>query len=169
MKCEEKIEIRVCIKVRVALQISPKEIFAEMCHIYGSSGVNLRTVFHWVKKFHRGQCSLKDSNRPGMPVVAATKEKHWCHEAYGQYTISKIGILEGTVHHILADCLKLNNLCNRWASYMYTLTPDQKSKGLECSKKKNCWKKYKNCNPNKISEFLTGDENWVNSFEPSDA
>ena len=73
MKCERKIEIRAYIKAWVALHITPKEIFSESCCIHGSSAVTLRKVFLWVKKFQGGQCSLKDSNHPGSPVVAETK------------------------------------------------------------------------------------------------
>ena len=51
MKQEEKIEIRAYIKAQVALHISPKEIFSELCPIDGSSAVMLRTVYYWVIKF----------------------------------------------------------------------------------------------------------------------
>ena len=72
-----------------------------------------------------------------------------------------MGISEGTVHHILTDHLKLKKLCGRWVPDL--LTPDQMSKGLECAKK--LLKKYKNCNPNEISELRTGDETWMYYFE----
>ena len=74
MKREEKIRIRAYIKARVALHISPKEIFSELCRIHGSTAVTLRTVFRWIKTFQWGQRSFKDSNRPGRPLVAATKK-----------------------------------------------------------------------------------------------
>lgn len=42
MKTEEKSEIRAYIKARFALEVAPKYIHAEMCHIYGNSVVTLR-------------------------------------------------------------------------------------------------------------------------------
>ena len=41
-------EIRAYIRARVALHISAKEIFSELCRIHGSAAVTLRTVFRWV-------------------------------------------------------------------------------------------------------------------------
>ena len=81
-------------------------------------------------------------------------------EEAGWYTFSQIahtiGISEGTIHHILTDHLKLKKFCARWVPHL--LTPNQKSKHLRVHEKTA--EKYKNYNPFKISNLLTGDENF---------
>ena len=69
-----------------------------------------------VRKFQWVQCSLKDSNRPGRPVVVATKKNidamRRLVEEDSRYTISQTAhTIEGTVHHILNDRLKLKKVC----------------------------------------------------------
>ena len=65
-------EIRVYIKNRSKLGITSKEIFEELCTVYGQNEVSYSTVTRWVKKFKTGIETVKDGARPGRSRDAAT-------------------------------------------------------------------------------------------------
>ena len=56
---DQKIEIRSCIKCRIMLNIDSKQIFNELCGIYGPQTISIRTDFRWVKAFKAGKFLLK--------------------------------------------------------------------------------------------------------------
>ena len=73
---DQKTEIRSYIKCRIRLNIDSKQIFNELCGIYGPqiiSMLSMRTVFRWVKTFKAGKFSLEDDTRPGRPKTSVTK------------------------------------------------------------------------------------------------
>ena len=65
----QKTEIRSYIKCRIRLNIDSKQIFNELCGIYGPQ----TTVFRWVKAFKAGKFSVEDDTRPGRPKTSVTK------------------------------------------------------------------------------------------------
>ena len=70
---DQKTEIRSYIKCRIRLNIDSKQIFNELCGIYGPQTISVRTVFRWVKAFKAGKFSVKDDTRPGRPKTSVTK------------------------------------------------------------------------------------------------
>ena len=56
---DQKTEIRSYIKCRIRLNIDSKQIFNELCGIYGPQIISLSAVFRWVKAFKAGKFLLK--------------------------------------------------------------------------------------------------------------
>ena len=53
-------EIRSYIKCHIRLNIDSKQIFNELCGIYGPQTISMRTVFRLVKAFKAGKLSVED-------------------------------------------------------------------------------------------------------------
>ena len=70
---DQKTEIRSYIKCRIRLNIHSKQIFNELCGIYGPQTISMRTVFRWVKAFKARKFSVEDDTRPGRPKTSVTK------------------------------------------------------------------------------------------------
>ena len=70
---DQKTEIRSYIKCRIRLNINSKQIFNELCGIYGPQTISIRTVFRWVKAFKAGIFSVEDDTRPGRPKTSVTR------------------------------------------------------------------------------------------------
>ena len=72
------------------------------------------------------------------------------------------GISEGSVHTSLKKRLDSRKVCSRWVPHL--ITEEQKTQRLKCARE--LVKTYKGCNRRVISNLLTGDETWVQMFEP---
>ena len=70
---DQKTEICSYIKCRISLNIDSKQIFNELCGIYGPHTISMPTVFRWVKAFKAGKFSVDDDTRPGRPKTSVTK------------------------------------------------------------------------------------------------
>ena len=70
---DQKTEIRSYIKCRIRLNIDSKQIFNELCGIYGPQTISLRTVFRRVKALKARKFSVEDDTRPGRPKPSVTK------------------------------------------------------------------------------------------------
>ena len=70
---DQKTDLRSYIKCRIKLNIDSKQIFNELCGIYGSPTISVRTVFRWVKAFKAGKFPVEDDTRPGRPKTSVTK------------------------------------------------------------------------------------------------
>ena len=69
---DQKTEICSYIKCRIRLNIDSKQIFNELCGIYGPQIISMCTVFRWVKAF-KGKFSVEDDTHPGKPKTSVTK------------------------------------------------------------------------------------------------
>ena len=56
---DQKTEIRSYIKCRIRLNIDSKQIFNELCGIYGPQTISMPTVIRWVKASKAGNFLLK--------------------------------------------------------------------------------------------------------------
>ena len=70
---DQKTEIRSYIKCHIRLNIDSKQIFNELCGIYGPQTISMHTVFRWVKAFKAGKFSVEDDTHPGRPKTSVTK------------------------------------------------------------------------------------------------
>ena len=161
---DQKTEIRSYIKCRIRLNIDSKQIFNELCGIYGPQTISMRTVFRWVKAFKAGKFSVEDDTHPGRPKTSVTKANiaavKIVVEQDARLSVKDIasctGISEGSVQTILKKCLDLRKVCGRWV--LHLLTEEQKTQRLKCARE--LLKTYKGCKSRAISNFLTGDETW---------
>ena len=61
---DQKTEIRSYIKCRIRLNIDSKQIFDELCVMYGPQTISIRTVLRWIKALKAGKFSVEDDTRP---------------------------------------------------------------------------------------------------------
>ena len=125
-----KTEIRSYIKCRIRLNIDSKQIFNELCGIYGPQTISTRTVFRWVKA---GKFSIEDDTHPGRPKTSVTKantaavkivveqDARLCVKGIARCT----GISKGSVQTIQKKRLDLRKVCARWVPHL--LTEEQKT------------------------------------------
>ena len=105
----QKTEIRRYIKCRIRLNIDSKQIFNELCYIYGPQTISMRTGFRWVKAFEAGKFSVEDDTRPGRSKASVTKANIAAVKIVVEQdarlsvkdTASCTGISEGSVQTIL--------------------------------------------------------------------
>ena len=167
---DQKTEICSSIKCRIKFNIDSKQIFNELCVIYGPQTISMRTVFRWVKAFKAGEFSVEDDSRPRRPKTSVTKaniaDVKIVVEQDARLSVKDIGsctgISEGSVQTILKKRLDLRKDCARWVPHL--LTEEPKTQCLICARE--LLKTYKGCNSRVISNLLTGDETWVHMFEP---
>ena len=162
---DQKTEIRSYIKCRIRLNRVSKQIFNELCSIYGPQTISMRTVFRVVKAFKAGKFSVKDNTLTGRPKTSVTKANiaavKIVVEQDARLSVKDIasctGISEGSVQTILKKRLNLRKVCARWVPHL--LIEEQKTQHLKCARE--LLKTYKGCNCRVISNLLTGDETWV--------
>ena len=167
---DQKTEIRSHIKCRIRLNIDSKQIFNELCGIYGPQTISMRAVCRWVKAFKAGKFSVEDYTRPVRPKTSVTKANNTVLKIVVEqdarlsvkYIASFTGISENSVQTILKKRLDLRKVCARRVPHL--LTEEQKTQRLISARE--LWKTYKGCNSRIISNLLTGDETWVHMFEP---
>ena len=73
---DQKTEIRSCIKCRIRLSIDLKQIFNELCDIYGPPTISMRTVLGGLKLLKLGNFLLKmipvlESLKPLLPRLTS--------------------------------------------------------------------------------------------------
>ena len=66
-------EIRAYIIARHKLGLNGKDIYGEICNIFGSNKVSYRTVWRWIARFRSGQDALKDNTKFGRPKTSSSK------------------------------------------------------------------------------------------------
>ena len=169
---DQKTEIRSYeyIKCRIRLNIDSKQIFNELCGIYGPQTISLRTVLWWVKAFKAGKFSVEDATRPGRLKTSVTKANiaavKIVVEQDARLSVKDMasctGISEGSVQTILKKHLDLRKVCARYVPHL--LTEEQKTQRLK--RARELLKTYKGCNSRVISNLLTFDETLVHMFEP---
>ena len=117
-----------------------KQIFNELCGIYGPRTISVRTVFRWVKAFKARKISVEDDTRPGRPKTSVTKANIAAVKIVvkqdARLSVKDIasctGISEGSVQTILKKRLDLRKVCARWVPHL--LTEEQKTQRLKCGR-----------------------------------
>ena len=136
---DQKTEICSYIKCRIRLNIDSKQIFNELCGIYGPQTISIRTVFRWVKAFKAGKFSVEDDTHPRRPKTSVTKVNLTAVKIVVEQDAklsvkdraSCTGISEGSVQTILKKRLDLRKVCTRWGPHL--LTEEQKTQRLKCA------------------------------------
>ena len=130
---DQRTEIRSYIKCRIRLNIDSRQIFNELCGIYGPQTISIRTVFRWVKAFKAGKFSVEDDTCPGRPKTSVTKDNITAVkivvEQDARLSVKDIasctGISEGRVQTSLKKRLDLRKVCARWVPHL--LIAEQKT------------------------------------------
>ncbi|XP_045178077.2 protein GVQW3-like [Mercenaria mercenaria] len=156
------LEIRTCIKARSHLGLSARDLFAEICDIYGHHEVSYSTVTRWISHFKSGREQLQDLPRSGRPKSVTTdkyvKKIKQLLEKDARLTLRELARLTGIsserVYSVLKEKLKVTKISARWIRHL--LTPQQKRERVK--KAKSLLKLYSECKGNAFTELVTGDE-----------
>ena len=159
-------EIRSYIKARHKLGLNGKDIYGEICDIFGSNKVSYRTVLRWITRFRSGQESLKDNAKSGGAKTSSSnvnvqKIKEILMKD-GRYTIWQIACLVARTHHIVKHVLKMKKICARWIPHI--LTNEQKQTRVRVTKQ--LLKMFPKFDKKKMANIVTGEETSVYFFEP---
>ena len=65
-------EIRAYINTRGLLGKASKDIYADICTVYGSNTMSFSTVCRWVRKFSAGVESVTSAPKSGRPKSASS-------------------------------------------------------------------------------------------------
>ena len=102
-------QIRSYIKNRCILCIQAKDIFNEICRVYGNNELSFSSVTRWCKKFKSGVDSVKDAPHARRPkteaspkIVEKVKDLIATDARFTTRYIAKcVGISVGAAHTIL--------------------------------------------------------------------
>ena len=157
------------IKNRSKLGIASKDIFQELCNVYGQNEVSYSTVTRWVKKFKMGLEGVKDATKPGRSHNAATnnviqKKVLEVVDSDARLTVreiaQKVGVSPATTIRILKRELKMTRISARWIPHL--LSEDQTRMRVKLAK--DLLKLYPTYDWKQFSNIITGDETWVHFF-----
>ena len=123
MKTEESLEIRICIKGHVTLNISFSQTNNKLCQIHRTSEVSKTLDLRWHKKLQDGFTNDKYGCRSGQPktnvfnanIAAEADQIKQDTRLTLQNSDYSVCILSGSAHKIFTQQLKLRKVCTRWA------------------------------------------------------
>ena len=110
------------------LGIQVKEIFNEICRVYGNKKLSFSSITLWCKKFTSGVDSVKDVPHARRPktatlqkIVEKVKNLVATDARFTTRHIAKcIGISVGAAHTILRHDLKMRRISARWIPHLLT-------------------------------------------------
>ena len=135
---DQKTKISSYIKCLIRLNLDSKQIYNELCGIYGPQTISMCTGFWWVKAFKAGKFSVEDDTPPGRPKTSVIKANiaavKIVVEQDARLSVRDIasctGISEGSVQTILKKHLDLRKVCATWVPHL--LTEEQETQHLKC-------------------------------------
>ena len=161
---DQKTEIRSYIKCRIRLNIDSKQIFNELCGIYGPQTIQCAQVLGGLKLLKLGNFLLKM-----IPVLEGLKPVTKANIAAVKIVVEQdarlsvkdivscTGISKSSVQTIIKKSVWT---CERFALRGYLIYSLR-------SKRHNALNVPGSlCNSRVISNLLTGDETWMHKFEP---
>jgi histone-lysine N-methyltransferase SETMAR len=125
--------------------------------------------FLWYKRFKDGRTSVEDDERNGRPSTSTTPESianvHEATLADRRQTIHDVceieGLSYGSVQRILVDNLNMRRTSARFVPRL--LSDDQKAQRVSVCRELN---QQARDDPNFNSNIITGDEVWVDGYDP---
>ncbi|UYV72352.1 hypothetical protein LAZ67_9002754 [Cordylochernes scorpioides] len=166
---EKKLKQRICIELRVKLQISATETFEMLNKAFPNDAPKRTTVFEWHSRFKAGRISIEDDPRQGRPIFQRTDENVQkitdLIKENPRTTFLELeqdtGISKTTIGRIVIEDLKLKKTPAKFISRF--LTNEQKlcrlatcEDMLEMTRTDPEWK----------DKIITGDETWVYGYDP---
>ncbi|XP_045167528.2 protein GVQW3-like [Mercenaria mercenaria] len=165
-------QIRSYIKNRFILGIQAKDIFNEICRVYGNNELSFSSVTRWCKKFKSGVDSVKDAPRASRPktatspkIVEKVKDLIATDARFTTRHIAKfVGISVGSARTILRHDLQMRRISARWIPLL--LTKEQTLARVRIAKQ--FLKQLPKYNNRSFGNIISGDETWVHFYEPSE-
>ena len=103
-----------------------KDIYVEICTVYGSNEMIFSTACSWVRKCNAGMESFKSAPKSGQPKSASSprmvEKIIQIVKSGARYTsqqiVDMVGISKASVLHILQNNLKLKKKSARWVPHL---------------------------------------------------
>ena len=138
--------------------------------VYGNGALKYATVCKWVRRFNDGRESMENDPQVSRPASVLTEKNiatvKTLIEEDTCYTVQEIeelsGIHSSSVLKILPEQLGLCKICARLVPHL--LTDEQKQSQVRLASQ--IIEKYDKCDPRRLEEIVTGDENWIYHFQP---
>lgn len=114
-------ELRSVIRFLVAKKKSAKEIYEELCQVYGEECMSSGMVRRWVRDFKNGRTDVHDEARVGRPSVSdetiAKVEAAMLEDR--RITVRELcekisEVSKTTIDKILTENLGYSKVCARW-------------------------------------------------------
>ena len=146
------------------------EILQRLQNVCSECAPSRATVFRWFDGFRGGKNTITDEKKSGRPKTASTREnlekvanliKEDPRITIGKLS-DELAIGRNAIESILHDELHLVKMSAHWIPKL--LTCEQKTARQEtCS---ILLKRFNQEGPNFLERIVTGDESWVNYYEP---
>ena len=157
-------------RTAVFLVYRRKDIFNEICRVYGKTNFLFSSAIRWCKKFKSDVDSVEDAphaRRPKTATLQKIVEKVMDLVATdARFTtrhIAKcVGISVGAAHTILRRDLKMRRISARWIPHL--VTKEQKLARVRIAKR--LLKQFLKYHNRSFANIITGDETWVHFYEP---
>jgi hypothetical protein len=135
----------------------------------GNKVMGRTECFEWFSRFKAGRTSVEDDERSGCLATSKTdanieKVREAVHEDRRQSIqdiASAVGISYGSCKSILTEILNMRRVAAKFMPCL--LTQDQKNRSLEVC---HDLKKLVEDDPDFVSKVITGDETWINGYDP---
>ena len=137
-----------------------------MQKVYGNGAFKYATVCKWVRHFNDGRKSIENDPPVVRPVSVLTEKNiatvKTLNEEGARYTVQEIeelsGIHSSSVLKILCERLGPHKICAHGVPHL--LADKQKQSRVRLALK------YDKCDPRHLEKIVTGDETWINHFQP---
>ncbi|CAL1265885.1 unnamed protein product [Larinioides sclopetarius] len=77
-------EIRSVIRFLNAKKVKPREIYRQICEVYGQNAISDSMVRRWVRQFNEGRDQVHDAERCGRPSLVTDELVHAIEEKVKQ-------------------------------------------------------------------------------------
>lgn len=164
---ELQLEIRSVIHYLWIKGYKNLDIYEEICNVYGSNIISLRSVQDKTKKMNEGTYTIFDQQRSGRPKKLELIPKIQNYLDDNPYTSTRkiakyFNIDKKTVKLILINDLNMKRINFKWIPYK--LSPKNAALRVEVSTK--LYEFLTNANRNKLRKVLTQDETWIYFSNP---
>lgn len=162
-------EQRCAIKFCVLTHKSRRETLHLLNDAYGDNAPRKTAVYKWYNRFENGTESVKDSVRPGRPLVtssAVTLEIRNLLDLDRRITVreisNKLDLSVGCIHRVIREDLNMRRLCARWIPKM--LTEEQKARRV--SSCVSFLTRVEREGDTFLDRIVTVDETWISLYDP---
>ncbi|UYV71458.1 hypothetical protein LAZ67_8003324 [Cordylochernes scorpioides] len=162
-------ELRSVIRFLAAKKNSAKEIYTELCQVYGEGCMSSGMVRRCVREFKNGRTYVHDERRAGRPSVS---DESIAKVEAAMFEVRRVtawklcdlvpDVSKSTIDKILREHLGYSKVCAIWVPKM--LTEDHKRQRVDAAQK------FLDCHKTDEEEFLdsivTGNVTWVHYTTP---
>lgn len=159
---EDQIEIRSVVKFLWLKDYNNKDIYEEICSVYGEEKMTLREIQNRIKSLEEGNHSLFDKVRSGRPLKNDLIDpiSHIMEEdpyISTKKLAKKLNVAKQTIKRILIEELHMVKINFKWVPY--TLNENIRKQRIEMAKKLLHF--LTTASEKTLDQLMTQDETWI--------